>query len=55
MPAKCPYCARPLRGFGLKCRACRRYVLRWYHIVFISAVAVVAVIYLLDFLYYHVS
>ncbi len=51
MPAKCPYCARPLRGSGLRCRACRRYVLRWYHVVFLSAVGLAAVIYLLDVIY----
>lgn len=51
MPAKCLYCARPLRGFGLKCRACRRYVLRWYHFTIISVVGVGALIYLLDVLY----
>jgi|GEM_PF-1203065 len=27
MKKKCPYCERPLRGLGLKCHACRRYVL----------------------------
>lgn len=51
MPAKCPYCARPLRGFGLKCRACRRYVLRWYHVALLSAVGLIGVVYLLDVLY----
>jgi predicted amidophosphoribosyltransferase len=39
MPARCPYCARPLRGLGLKCRACRRYVLRWYHVTFLAVVS----------------
>jgi hypothetical protein len=51
MPAKCPYCARPLRGIGIKCRTCRRYVLRWYHIVLLSALGLAAILYLLDVLY----
>lgn len=51
MPAKCRHCARPLRGFGLKCRACRRYVLRWYHQLFLAIVGVAALLYLLDVLY----
>ena len=48
MPAKCPYCARPLKGFGLKCRACRRYVLRWHHIVLFSLVGLVIIAFALD-------
>ena len=48
MPAKCPYCARPLSGFGLKCRACRRYVLRWHHIVLFSLVGLVVLAFALD-------
>ena len=51
MPAKCPYCARPLRGIGIKCRACRRYVLRWYHILPVVAVGLVALAYLLDLMF----
>ena len=46
--AKCPYCARPLRMGGLKCRACRRFVLRRWHIIFLILVAVVAVFGLLE-------
>lgn len=48
--AKCPYCARPLRMGGLKCHACRRFVLRRVHIVFLIVVAVAAVIGLLGLL-----
>jgi hypothetical protein len=48
MPARCPYCARPLRGLGLKCRACRRYVLRWYHITFLTVVSLAVVIFALE-------
>ena len=44
--AKCPYCARPLSG--LKCRACRRYVLRGIHLFFLVLAAVVAVVLLLE-------
>jgi hypothetical protein len=51
MPAKCLYCARPLRGFGIKCRACRRYVLRWYHLLCLTIVSVAALLYVLDVLY----
>ena len=45
---KCLYCARPLRGLGLRCRACRRYVLRWPHIAVLSVVGLVAVLLLLE-------
>jgi hypothetical protein len=51
MPAKCPYCARPLRGFGLKCRACRRYVLRWHHVLLLAVIGLAALAYTLDFLF----
>ena len=43
---RCPYCARPLRMGGMRCRACRRYVLRWPHVLAL-AVAAFAVIYAL--------
>ena len=33
---------------GLKCRACRRYVLRWHHIAFLIVLGVVAVLSLLE-------
>jgi hypothetical protein len=39
-----------LRGFGIKCRACRRYVLRWPHLLLISVAALAAVALLLDLL-----
>jgi hypothetical protein len=46
--AKCPYCARPLRMGGLKCHACRRFVLRRVHVVFLVAVAVAVAVGLLE-------
>lgn len=45
---KCLYCARPLRGLGLKCKACRRYVLRWPHIVVLSVIGLLAVLLFLE-------
>ena len=50
--AKCPYCARPLRMGGLKCHACRRYVLRRWHVVFLIIVALLAVYGLLELISY---
>ncbi|HYX43202.1 MAG TPA: hypothetical protein VE821_15960 [Pyrinomonadaceae bacterium] len=47
---KCPYCQRPLRRFGTRCRACRRYVLRWPHIVLLSLAALTGLALLLDLL-----
>ena len=37
---------------GLKCHACRRYVLRRWHVVFLILVALVAVYGLLEFISY---
>jgi hypothetical protein len=51
MPARCPYCARPLRGLGLKCRACRRYVLRWPHIVVLTVAGLAALLLILEGLF----
>ncbi|MCA1616944.1 MAG: hypothetical protein LC800_23255 [Acidobacteria bacterium] len=48
---KCLYCARPLRGLGLRCRACRRYVLRWPHMIALSVVALAVAIILLELLF----
>ena len=48
--SRCPYCARPLRGLGLKCRACRRYILRWPHLLVLSVALLVAVLALLELL-----
>ena len=48
---KCPYCARPLRMGGIKCRACRRYVLRWPHVMFIIVLSVFLLAALLEILY----
>lgn len=45
---KCLYCARPLRGLGLKCKACRRYVLRWPHIVVLSVIGLIAALLFLE-------
>ena len=33
---------------GLKCRACRRYVLRWPHIAFLIVLTIVIVVSLLE-------
>jgi hypothetical protein len=46
--AKCPYCKRPLKGLGLKCRACRRYVLGWPHVLVLSLVILISVAVLLE-------
>ncbi|HLL77502.1 MAG TPA: hypothetical protein VK421_19760 [Pyrinomonadaceae bacterium] len=46
--SRCPYCARPLKGLGLKCRACRRYILRWPHLFVLCFVVIVAVLALLE-------
>jgi hypothetical protein len=40
--AKCPYCKRPLPGLGIKCRACRRYVLGWPHVLLLSIFALIS-------------
>ena len=45
---RCPYCARPLKGLGVKCRACRRYVLRWPHLLILSVFLLVTVLALLE-------
>ena len=45
---KCPYCARPLRMGGLRCRACRRFVLRRVHIILLILLGIAAVIGLLE-------
>ena len=47
---KCPYCHRPLRQFGTRCRACRRYILRWPHFVLLSLASLAALALLLDLL-----
>jgi len=46
--AKCPYCARPLRMGGLRCHACRRFVLRRVHIILLILIGVAALVGLLD-------
>jgi len=45
---KCPYCARPLLSGSIKCRACRRYVLRPVHIVLLVLFSIIAVMGLLE-------
>lgn len=45
---KCPYCARPLRMGGLRCRACRRYVLRRSHIILLVLLSIAGLIGLLE-------
>ena len=50
--AKCPYCARPLRMGGLKCHACRRFVLRRSHVILLILVAAVALFGLLELIGY---
>jgi hypothetical protein len=37
-----------LRRFGTRCGACRRYVLRWPHILFLSLLALTFIVLLLD-------
>ena len=46
--AKCPYCARPLRMGGLRCRACRRFVLSRVHILLLILLGVAAFVGLLE-------
>lgn len=46
--AKCPYCKRPLKGLGLNCRACRRYVLGWPHVILISLVIIISLAIILE-------
>ncbi|HEY0101404.1 MAG TPA: hypothetical protein VGB76_20940 [Pyrinomonadaceae bacterium] len=46
--AKCPYCKRPLAGLGLNCRACRRYVLGWPHVLLLSLVILISLAVLLE-------
>jgi hypothetical protein len=46
--AKCPYCVRPLRMGGLRCRACRRFVLGRVHILLLILLGIAAVIGLLE-------
>ena len=48
---KCLYCDRPLRGTGLKCRACRRYVLRWPHYLLLTLFGLGLVALLLDLIF----
>jgi hypothetical protein len=47
--SKCPYCARPLRMGGIRCRACRRYIFHWTHIIVIALLALAATVGLLEF------
>ncbi len=45
---KCPYCARPLRMGGLRCHACRRYVLGRSHIILLILLGVAMVVGVLE-------
>jgi hypothetical protein len=47
----CPYCGRPLRRGGIKCLACRRYVLRGGYFFVFVLLAAAAVICLLEVLF----
>jgi hypothetical protein len=49
--AKCPYCARPLRAGGIRCRACRRWVLGWPHLLFLVLLGFATVVGLLELLF----
>jgi hypothetical protein len=44
--SKCPYCARPLSG--LRCRACRRFILRRAHVIFLVLATVAVAVLLLE-------
>ena len=46
--AKCPYCKSTLKVLGLRCRACRRYVLAWPYVVWISLVILISIAVLLE-------
>ncbi len=46
--AKCPYCKRPLPGLGIKCRACRRYVLGWGQVLLLSVVVLISLAVILE-------
>ncbi|HEV3467979.1 MAG TPA: hypothetical protein VG148_01550 [Pyrinomonadaceae bacterium] len=48
---KCPYCARPLRAGGVRCRACRRWVFGWQHLLVLALLGVAAVYGLLELLH----
>lgn len=45
---RCPYCHRPLRGLGARCRACRRYVLNWMHYTAFGVLALLLAFLVLD-------
>jgi len=49
--SKCPYCARPLKNHGLHCPACRRWVLRWPHLLVLSLLGVAVALALLELLF----
>ena len=46
--AKCPYCKRPLKGLGFTCRACRRYVLGWPHVLLLSFFVLISLAVILE-------
>jgi hypothetical protein len=45
---RCPYCARPLSMLGTKCKACRRYILGWSHIIIVAVIVIIGLIVLLE-------
>ncbi|CDM64464.1 hypothetical protein [Pyrinomonas methylaliphatogenes] len=38
---RCPYCERPLHRWGTYCRACRRNVWRWPHLLLFAVLLVI--------------
>ena len=36
---------------GLRCRACRRYVLRWHHVLILSIVALAGIVAVLEIIH----
>ena len=47
---KCPYCQRRLRN-GVRCTACRRYVLRWPHVLLLVLLITAATLGFLELLF----
>ncbi|MEJ7708474.1 MAG: hypothetical protein WKF84_01090 [Pyrinomonadaceae bacterium] len=46
----CPYCARPLKMMGTRCRACRRYILGWPHLAALAFVIIGVILLVLNFI-----
>ena len=47
----CRYCGRKLRMKGIRCSACRRYVLGWPHIIILCVLGAVFALGLLELLF----